>query len=81
VLALSVIEDTTASSWAREYHTRLKSVRPILRGDDLQSLGVPRGPAVGEVLARLRAAMLDGETNTRADEERLVRDYLAQNTK
>jgi hypothetical protein len=56
-----------------------RSVRPILRGDDLPSLGVSPGKAVGEVLARLRAAKLDGEVRTRADEERLVRDGLARN--
>ncbi|MEX0683596.1 MAG: hypothetical protein WD904_05770 [Dehalococcoidia bacterium] len=79
VLALSVIEDTPASRWARLY-LKLRSIHPLLRGDDLQSLRVPRGPAVGEMLALLRAAKLDGEAKTRADEERLVREYLAQNS-
>jgi hypothetical protein len=58
---------------------RYRNVRPLLRGDDLLALGIPPGKSVGEVLARLRAAKLDGEVKTRADEERLVRDGLARN--
>ena len=58
---------------------RYRTVRPLIRGDDLLALGVQPGKPVGEVLARLRAAKLDGEVKTRADEERLVRDGLGRN--
>ena len=34
---------------------------PLLRGRDLVALGVPTGPALGELQARLRAAQLAGE--------------------
>jgi tRNA nucleotidyltransferase (CCA-adding enzyme) len=56
-----------------EYLREARSVRPILRGDDLITLGVPRGPAIGEMLARLRAAKLDREVRTRKQEEDFVR--------
>jgi tRNA nucleotidyltransferase (CCA-adding enzyme) len=81
LLALATIEDTGAGWWAREYLSRLRSLRPLLRGGDLPTLGVPPGKTVGDILARLRAAKLDGEVPTRADEERLVRDYLANHPK
>ncbi|HUF53562.1 MAG TPA: hypothetical protein VMR52_07290 [Dehalococcoidia bacterium] len=78
VLALGAVEDTAAGWWARQYLTAIRPARTILRGDDLVALGVPEGAALGEVLARLRAAKLDGEVATRADEEAWVRDYLAR---
>jgi tRNA nucleotidyltransferase (CCA-adding enzyme) len=53
-----------------------RALRPVLRGDDLMALGVPRGPAVGEVLARLRAARLDGEVRSLKEEKALVRRLL-----
>ena len=46
--------------------------RPFLNGDDLIALGIPRGPMIGETLTRLRAARLDGETQSREDELRLA---------
>ncbi len=60
-----------------DYLNRAHSLKPLLRGDDVIGLGVRRGPDVGEVLRRLRAAKLDGEVKTRRDEERFVRSLLA----
>ena len=79
VWALAAVGSGAMRDQARAYMTTYRSVRPLLRGDDLPALGVPPGKAVGEVLARLRAAKLDGEVRTRADEERLVRDGLPRN--
>ncbi len=79
VWALAAAGSGTAREQAHAYMARYRNVRPLLRGDDLLALGVPPGKPVGEVLARLRAAKLDGEARTRADEERLVRDGLARN--
>ncbi len=64
---------------AYAYMTRYRSVRPLLRGDDLPALGVRPGKPVGEMLARLRAAKVDGEVTTRADEERFVQGSLTRN--
>ena len=79
VWALAAAGSGALREQARAYMATYRSVRPLLRGDDLPALGVPPGKAVGEVLARLRAAKLDGEVRTRADEERLVRDGLVRN--
>jgi tRNA nucleotidyltransferase (CCA-adding enzyme) len=46
--------------------------RPALRGRDLQILGVAPGPVMGQMLARLRVARLDGEVRRREDEVKLV---------
>lgn len=77
VWAAAALSPSPERRRALDYLTRLSAVRPVLRGDDVVALGVPRGPRVAQVLARLRAARLDGEAATRADEERLVRRWAA----
>jgi tRNA nucleotidyltransferase (CCA-adding enzyme) len=67
-----------AGQQAERYITRWRTVRSILRGDDVIKLGVPRGPEVAEVLRDLQNARLDGEVKSRAGEERLVEAYLAR---
>ena len=79
VWALAAAGSGAAREQAHAYMVRYRNVRPLLRGDDLLALAVPPGKPIGEVMARLRAAKLDGEARTRADEERLVRDGLARN--
>jgi tRNA nucleotidyltransferase (CCA-adding enzyme) len=74
----AVAASEAAGEQAERYVTRWRTVRPILRGDDLLKLGVPRGPEIAEVLRELRAAKLDGEVKTRAGEERFVEAYLAR---
>ena len=51
-------------------------VGPVLRGDDVIALGVPRGPAVAAVLERLRDARLDGEVRDRTGEAEYVRQWV-----
>ncbi|MHB8574630.1 MAG: CCA tRNA nucleotidyltransferase [Dehalococcoidia bacterium] len=53
-----------------------QAVRPVLRGDELARLGVPIGPAVGEMLKLLRNGTLRGELTGRESEERFVRERL-----
>ncbi len=54
-----------------------RGLRPHLTGDALIEMGVPRGPAVGDILRRLRDSWLDGEVST-ADEERALAEKLAR---
>jgi tRNA nucleotidyltransferase (CCA-adding enzyme) len=53
-------------------------VRTALGGDEVVELGVPRGPAVGEVLAALRDARVDGRVHGADEEARLVRDIVGR---
>jgi tRNA nucleotidyltransferase (CCA-adding enzyme) len=64
----------------RQYLEHWRHRRPALRGRDLQALGVSPGPAMGQMLARLRAARLDGEAGKREDEVRLVRAWQSAGT-
>jgi tRNA nucleotidyltransferase (CCA-adding enzyme) len=54
------------------YLRKWRHVRPALDGNRLIELGVPKGPAIGEALRRLRAARLDGLVTTLDDEIKLV---------
>jgi len=51
---------------------RGRGVRPLLSGDDVVALGVPRGHEVGECLAALRRLRLDGVVKTRSHERAFV---------
>ena len=50
---------------------------PLLRGEDVIALGVPRGPQVGQVLRALEDAQLEGRIATRDDAVALVATLLA----
>ncbi len=69
----ALVESETVRERVTNYLRRWRYVKPSLDGHALLSLGVPPGRAVGEALRRLRAARLDGEVRSRAEEERLVR--------
>ena len=60
------------------YQRRLRHIRPVLDGDDLRRMGVDPGRIYRLILERLRDARLDGEIETRAQEEALVRAMLAE---
>jgi tRNA nucleotidyltransferase (CCA-adding enzyme) len=62
----------------RRFFTTWRHVRPCLTGEDLKRFGIPQGPEIGRLLARLLAAKLDGEAPTREAEEAWVRGTLAQ---
>ncbi len=61
----------------RRYITEWRTVHAGLNGDDLQAMGLPRGPLYSKILTQLRAARLDGLIATRAEEMALVQDLLA----
>lgn len=65
--ALSATQPLAARR-ARRYLEDWRFVRPRLNGHDLEALGVARGPQIGELLALLHEARLDGRTRSREDE-------------
>jgi tRNA nucleotidyltransferase (CCA-adding enzyme) len=58
------------------YLNVLRRVKPALTGEDLERLGVPRGPKIKDVLFLLRAARLDGKIDNKKGEEEMVRERL-----
>ena len=60
--------ESAAYRWVRWYVEVGRHVRPHLSGRELARLGVAPGPAMGQMLEGLRAAILDGRIHTRAEE-------------
>jgi len=72
-LLLALCAGSEVHQHVQHYLTTWRHIRPGLTGDDLKRLGVPQGPQIGRLLARVLAAKLDGEVSTREAEEALVR--------
>jgi tRNA nucleotidyltransferase (CCA-adding enzyme) len=77
VWALGVKSSGRVARRCLEYLRTWRRVRPSLDGRDLQAMGLAAGPRIGEALARLRRARLDGEVTTADDERALVRREFA----
>lgn len=60
------------------YLTRLADVTSLVSGADLQSLGVPRGPAIRSLKERLLAARLDGQVASKDEELELARQLMQE---
>lgn len=58
------------------YLRKLRTVKPLLTGNDLLKMGIKPGPRMQEVLIALHEAKLNGETSTRAEEEALVGEWV-----
>jgi len=79
VKAMALItEDEETHARLTAYLSRWNGLKPRLQAERLVELGVPSGPELGECLARLRAARLDGETHSIEDEMALVRRWLTR---
>ncbi|MEE9615340.1 MAG: hypothetical protein V3W31_10400, partial [Thermodesulfobacteriota bacterium] len=59
------------------YVTHLRNVKVSLGGNDLKKLGVAEGPDMGEILGVLFRKKLNGEVETKKDEEEFVKEWLA----
>lgn len=81
IKALEVISIAAPDEQLRNTLTRYLSewwhVKPKTTGHDLKKRGIPPGPKYTEILRRLRAAWLDGEVKTEA-EERILLNHLLE---
>ena len=77
-LLLAVCPGHQLHQHIQQYLSTWRHIRPDLTGADLKRLGVPQGPQIGRLLARVLAAKLDGEATTRESEEALIRGVLVQ---
>ena len=74
--ALWLVGDAAARTAVTWWVDTARRVRPVLRGEEVVELGVRRGPAVAEVLDRLRDRRLDGCGGDREAEIGYVRHWL-----
>jgi len=70
------VDDARVRERVDLFRTRLRAITPELTGNDLKRMGMPAGPAYRKILTRLREARLDGEITIRAEEEKLVRAHM-----
>ncbi len=70
--------DTSAAEWVKWYVRQGRHIRPRITGRQLLGLGCPAGPMMKELLARLRAAVLDGRIREPADEVAWVKRQLGR---
>jgi tRNA nucleotidyltransferase (CCA-adding enzyme) len=77
-LLLALCPEDKVRQRVQHYLTTWRHIRPDLTGDDLKRLGVPQGPQIGRLLARVLAAKLDGEAPTREAEEALILNEVRQ---
>ena len=57
---------------------KLRYVKSSLTGEELKRLGIPAGPKLGKILQKLHKARLDGEVNTRAEEENFAKGKIKE---
>ena len=70
--------DPLVRSALLHYLGELRFIRPALTGKDLLKMGAAQGPLIGEILARLHCARLDGALSGIADERALARELLTR---
>ncbi len=64
--------------WIKLYLEELKSVRTSVSGNDLISLGFPKGPLIKEALNKVHVARLDGLVKTPAEEFAFLKQHYSQ---
>ena len=62
----------------RRYAENWRHIQPHTSGEDLRARGLTPGPRYKEILARLRAAWLDGSVNSAEGEIRLLDLILSE---
>ncbi|MFZ5904176.1 MAG: CCA tRNA nucleotidyltransferase [Chloroflexota bacterium] len=78
VYAVSLAADESARAALTSYLARWRHIQPKTTGETLKARGVRPGPSYKRILTRLRAAWLDGEVKSAAQESALL-EVLLQN--
>jgi tRNA nucleotidyltransferase (CCA-adding enzyme) len=61
-----------------QYILQLKTVRPLIRGEELKKMGIPSGPVYSSILKAVLHARLDGLVTTKKDELEFAAEYAAR---
>jgi tRNA nucleotidyltransferase (CCA-adding enzyme) len=57
------------------FNSKLRYIKPALSGNDLLKMGIPQGPQIKEILARLLEARLDGKVKSKRGEVEMVKGW------
>jgi tRNA nucleotidyltransferase (CCA-adding enzyme) len=77
---LQLVAPSVAAANIARYLEHVRPMPPLLRGADLQQLGVPPGPRYGQLLEQLRQAQLQGSITNHEDALAWVRQQVAIDT-
>ncbi|MGM0454427.1 MAG: CBS domain-containing protein, partial [Thermodesulfobacteriota bacterium] len=72
---MAVTRKETIKKAISHYVTDLRNVGISVTGNDLKQLGLPPSPLYGQILRALLAEKLDGNIETRQDEQEFIRQY------
>ena len=75
--AICVETDSGVSRRLIDFRDRLRPMRTTINGDDLISLGVERGPMIGQILDELLVARVEGSISDAGEERAYVMRRLA----
>ena len=71
-----VVESPVARRHVQLFLDKLRYVKSVLTGNDLQKMGIAPGPRIKEMLQRLHEARLDGKVTNKQGERELVEGWL-----
>jgi tRNA nucleotidyltransferase (CCA-adding enzyme) len=72
-----ISHDAAALERVQRYRTEWSRIQPLLTGDDLRRMGIPRGPLYRQILTALRMGRVDGEIHTLEEEVELAKQIAA----
>jgi len=79
VYALALVaRDENLQQRLHQYAAAWRHIRPATTGHDLRALGLSPGPQYKRILRALRAAWLDGEVASPAEEKALLQRLIAE---
>jgi len=73
LLSMAMSRDRQKKRAISQYLTEWRKVKPILKGDDLEKMGVHPGPVYSKIFRELLKEKLRGHLESREDEEKFVR--------
>ncbi len=74
-----LITNSQEKQLIEEYLTTWQHVKSFISGHDLRDLGIQPGPHYKLILANLKAAHLDGNITTLAEEQEIIKQFLQEN--
>ncbi len=73
LFSMALTQDSGKKKAISRYLLQLRSLKPLLKGTDLQALGIPQGPVYSEIFRRIHAEKLIGGLNTKEEELAFVK--------
>lgn len=80
ILSLMAVTKKEAVKRAVSYYfSHLRYIKPLIRGSDLQKMGVSPGPVYSEIIRAVHHAKLNGQLNTIEDEMAFAKSFRSLN--